>query len=176
MKTSRLVAFAILVSPSLLPAAEEIVNPAIDYAGFAKLTTELEPIRAAHRVSEEDFLKMAAEPGTIIFDARTTDKYKRIHVKGALHLPFTDFTQEALAKVLPDKAARILIYCNNNFLNEPVNFPSKAIRVSLNIQTFINLHAYGYTNVYELGPLLDVKTTRIPFEGTGSIPSTPPVK
>ena len=34
--------------------------------------------------------------------------------------------------------------------------------VALNIQTFVNLHAYGYTNVYELGPLLDVKTTRIP--------------
>ena len=62
-------------------------------------------------------------------------------------------------------AARILIYCNNNFDKEPVNFPSKAITVALNIQTFINLHAYGYENVYELGPFLDVNKTTIPFEG-----------
>ena len=41
----------------------------------------------------------------------------------------------------------------------------KRVEVALNIQTFINLHAYGYSNVKELGPLLDVKTTRIPFEG-----------
>jgi hypothetical protein len=29
----------------------------------------------------------------------------------------------------------------------------------------VTLHTYGYTNVYELGPLLDVKTSRLPFEG-----------
>jgi hypothetical protein len=47
-----------------------------------------------------------------------------------------------------------------------VNFFSNHIEVALNIQTFINLHAYGYNNVYELGPLLDVKATKIPFEGS----------
>ena len=52
------------------------------------------------------------------------------------------------------------------FENEPVDFARKSVAVALNVQTFVNLHAYGYTNVYELGPLLDVKTTRIPFEGT----------
>jgi hypothetical protein len=67
--------------------------------------------------------------------------------------------------VIPAKDTKVLIYCNNNFENERANFRSKAPAVSLNIQTFINLHAYGYTNVYELAPLLDVKTTKIPFEG-----------
>jgi len=28
------------------------------------------------------------------------------------------------------------------------------------------LRSYGYTNIYELGPLLNVQTTSIPFEGT----------
>jgi phage shock protein E len=150
-------------------APQVLTNPAIDYNAFAKLTQELQPIREKHRVSEEEFLKMAAEPGTVIFDARTTDKFQRIHVKGAVHLPFTDFTDEALRKVIPDKTTRILIYCNNNFVNEPLNFASKLVEVALNIQTFINLHAYGYTNVYELGPLLDVKGTKIPFEGTSVV-------
>jgi hypothetical protein len=70
-----------------------------------------------------------------------------------------------LAKVIPAKDTKVLIYCNNNFENERTNFRSKSPAVSLNIQTFINLHTYGYTNVYELAPLLDVKTTKIPFEG-----------
>ncbi len=150
--------------------AAEIKNPAVDYAAFAKLTQELEPVRAAHRISEEDFLKMASEPGTVVFDARSTDKFGRIHVKGALHLAFTDFTEEALQKVIPDKTTRILIYCNNNFDKDPVGFARKTAEVALNIQTFINLHAYGYKNVFELGPLLDIKTTRIPFERTSVLP------
>ncbi|MEO5917649.1 MAG: rhodanese-like domain-containing protein [Luteolibacter sp.] len=164
MKNQRLLILACFTAFPL--HAAEIKNPAVDYAAFAKLTQELEPVREAHRVSEEDFLKMAAEPGTVVFDARSTDKFERIHVKGALHLAFTDFTEDALKKVIPDKTTRILIYCNNNFDKDPVGFARKTAEVALNIQTFINLHAYGYKNVYELGPLLDVKTTKIPFEGT----------
>ncbi len=157
-----------LATQLALPAAE-IKNPAIDYQGFAKLTRELEPVRAQRRVSEEDFLNMAAEPGTVILDARAKESFEKIHVKGALHLDFTDFTAETLQKAIPGKDTRILIYCNNNFYNHPFGFQTKAKILALNIQTFINLHAYGYTNVYELGPLLDVKTTRIPFEGTAMV-------
>lgn len=168
MKTKHLLILGFLSALQL--AAEQIKNSAIEYSKFAKLTHELEPIREKNRVSEEDFLKMAATPGTVVFDARSTDKFERIHVKGALHLAFTDFTDDALRKVIPDKTTRILIYCNNNFDKDPIGFARKTAEVALNIQTFINLHAYGYTNVYELGPLLDVKTTRIPFEGTSVLP------
>ena len=41
----------------------------------------------------------------------------------------------------------------------------EAPAASLNIHTLNVLYAYGYENVYELGPLLDVRKTRIPFEG-----------
>lgn len=169
MKTKRILIFGLLSAIHL--SAREIRNPAIDYAQFAKLTAELQPVRAKHRVSEEEFLKMASEPGTVILDARSADKFGKIHVKGALHLAFTDFTGDALQKVIPDKATRILIYCNNNFDNEPVDLARKTASVALNVQTFINLHAYGYTNVYELGPLLDVNTTKIPFERSAALPS-----
>lgn len=155
---------ALILAGSL--RAAEIPNPAIDYAAFARLTVELQPLREKCRVTEDEFLKMAAEPGTVVLDARTKERFERIHIKGARHLAFTDFTEEALAKVIPDKNTRILIYCNNNFDNEPVDFARKCVSVALNVQTFVNLHAYGYTNVRELGPLLDVKTTRIPFEMT----------
>ncbi|MEO8616680.1 MAG: rhodanese-like domain-containing protein [Luteolibacter sp.] len=145
--------------------ATELPNPEINYPGFVALSEKLDPVREAHRISEEKFIAMAAEPSTVILDARSKDKYENIHIKGAIHLAFTDFTEEALKKAIPDKTTHILIYCNNNFKNEPVNFASKSVNVALNIQTFINLHAYGYENVFELAPLLDVKTTKIPFEG-----------
>ena len=82
-----------------------------------------------------------------------------------LDMSLPDMTVDDLARVIPSKSTRILIYCNNNFLNEPDAFRSKNLRASLNVYTFNVLHSYGYTNVYELGPLLDIEKTRIPFEG-----------
>jgi phage shock protein E len=167
MKTAcfTLAAAGIALMVAGVALGEEPPNPQIDYKTFEKLTAELGPAREKHRVSEDEFIRLSREPGVIVLDARTLDKYEQIHVKGAKHLAFTDFTAEALAKVIPAKGTKIVIYCNNNFENERLNFASKAKPVALNISTFINLHAYGYTNVYELGPLLDVKTTKIPFEG-----------
>jgi hypothetical protein len=81
-------------------------------------------------------------------------------------LSLPDVTAEELAKIIPDKSARILIYCNNNFVNEPTALPAKAITASLNLYTFNTLYSYGYTNVYELGPLLDVKKSALTFEGS----------
>ncbi len=153
------------VLTTLAAAAETIDNPAIRYDQFLKLANGLDATREQNRITEEQFIEMSKESGTIILDARTKERYDNIHVKGAINLAFTEFTAEALAKVIPDKSTRILIYCNNNFENEPINLARKSAPVSLNVQTFINLHAYGYTNVRELGPLLDVKTTKIPFEG-----------
>jgi len=37
----------------------------------------------------------------------------------------------------------------------------KAAPVSLNIQTFINLAAYGYKNVYELGEIVDFSDPKV---------------
>ena len=73
---------------------------------------------------------------------------------------------DELARILPDKSTRVLIYCNNNFLNAPGAFPSKAVDASLNIYTYNVLHSYGYENIYELGPLLYIRQTKIVFEGS----------
>ena len=154
-----------MVGSSLVALADE-GNPKIDYVGFAKLTRDLDEVRQKHRVSESEFLRMAAEEGTVILDTRSREKFEKLHVKGALHLNFSDFSEKDLAKLIPDKSTRILIYCNNNFDNEPVLFIGKSAPVALNIPTFINLHAYGYENVYELKPFLDIKTTKIPFAGS----------
>ena len=68
--------------------------------------------------------------------------------------------------MIPNKDTKILIYCNNNFVGDQLALASKIPTASLNLSTFTSLKSYGYTQIYELGPLLDVNKTKIPFEGT----------
>jgi len=143
-----------------------IPNPLIDYDHFLVHAADVRRLRDQRRVTEEKFIEMSAEPGTIIFDARRDDKYAKLHIKGAKHLSFPEITAEELAKIFPNKSTRILIYCNNNFLNAPNTFASKVQTASLNIHTLNTLYNYGYTNFYELGPLIDIRKAKLRFEGT----------
>jgi hypothetical protein len=102
-------------------------------------------------------------------------------------LAFTDFTQDNLAQVIPSFDTKILIYCNNNFEGNQIDFASKVamprsssnpsastqlasqekpLMMALNIPTYVNLYGYGYRNVYELHELVKVSDPRIKFEGT----------
>ena len=158
----------------------------VSFDDFKQLVTEVEPHRASRLVDLNAFLKMSQEPNTIIFDSRSDFRFERLHIKGAKHLGFTDFTQDNLRKVIPDPNTRILIYCNNNFEGNQVDFASKIARpmpmpdaraqnlasqakpkmMALNIPTYINLYGYGYRNVYELDELVNVDDPRITLEGS----------
>ncbi|HUR81301.1 MAG TPA: rhodanese-like domain-containing protein [Thermoanaerobaculia bacterium] len=153
-----------LVLPFLLLAAP-IKNPKIDMEGYLRVASEAAAHRASRTVTEAEFLRMAAEKGTIILDARSREKYDQLHVAGAINLPFPDIAVESVARLIPDRDTRILIYCNNNFRNAESAFPSKLPTASLNLSTFISLYDYGYRNVYELGPLVDIEQSVLPFEG-----------
>jgi hypothetical protein len=132
--------------------------------GFLIISSEAAQYREPRRVTEEEFIRMSQEPGTIILDARSKQKYEELHIKGAINLSFPDITIESLNSLIPDKNTRILIYCNNNFRGAEGPFPSKNPMVSLNLSTYISLYTYGYRNVYELGPLIDIKASRLEFE------------
>jgi rhodanese-related sulfurtransferase len=166
----------------------------VSFEDFKELVAKVETQRASRLIDLNTFLKMSKEPGVIILDSRSTFRFDRIHVRGAIHLSFTDFTQDELSKVIPSYDTKILIYCNNNFdgnqkdfatkMARPRSKPSgavttqlasqaKPIMLALNIPTFINLYGYGYQNVYELNEFVNVNDPRISFEG--SIVTAPPL-
>jgi 3-mercaptopyruvate sulfurtransferase SseA len=153
-----------IAAPSL--ANEPIPNRLIDYQAFQKIVVESGQEREARRLTEADFLEMLSKPDVVLLDARSDSRYALLHIQGAVNLPFTEFTEAALAKIIPSKDTKVLIYCNNNFNGSPIAFASKAPSASLNLATYTSLKSYGYTNVYELGPLLDVASTKIPFAGS----------
>ena len=138
-------------------------NPAIDMPGYLAISREAAEHRATRRLSEEDFIRMSREPGTVILDARSRERFNELHIKGAVNLPFPDIAIDSLAATIPDKSTRVLIYCNNNFAGAPGPFPAKIARASLNLSTYIALYSYGYRNVYELAPLIDVTASKLPL-------------
>ena len=146
--------------------AADIPNPLIDYKEFQKIVVASAHERETHRLTERQFMDAMTEKGVVLLDARSASKYTLRHIRGAVSLPFTEFTADSLAKVISTKDTRVLIYCNNNFEGSPISFASKAPSASLNISTYTSLKSYSYTNIFELGPLLNVHTTVIPFDGT----------
>lgn len=141
-------------------------NPLIDDAGFMRDVQESQRLRQTRRVSEAEFIRMAKLPGTVVLDARGEQFYAMRHVAGAANLSFTAFTKDALARVIPSRDTRVLIYCNNNFIGAPESLMTKAPAASLNLSTFASLVSYGYRNVYELGPAIDVRRAKLEFAGT----------
>jgi hypothetical protein len=163
MKRLLLLTLTILSVATLAGAQENVavVNPAIDMQGYLRISAEAAKYRESRRLTEEEFIQMSREAGAVILDARSQEKFNELHIKGAINLSFPDITVESLKSTLPDKNTRILIYCNNNFVGAEKAFPTKAPTASLNLSTYIALYSYGYRNVYELGPLLDIKTAKL---------------
>jgi hypothetical protein len=170
MKSIALAISALVISaalaadiPSQAPAPP--VNPAIDMKGYLQVAQEAAKHRETRRLTEADFIRMSKEPGTLVLDCRSKEKYDQLHIDGAINLSFPDITVESLRRVLPDRNTRVLIYCNNNFKNSEEAFPSKMPRASLNISTYIALYTYGYRNVYELAPLIDPAKSKLRLVG-----------
>ncbi len=117
-------------------------------------------------VNLDKFNAMSKEANTIILDTRSKWAYDAFHIKGAIQMSFSDFTAPKLAKLIPDKNTRILIYCNNNF-DTPKRpaIQSKMAPLALNIPTFINLYGYGFKNIYELSELVKLTDKRLEYEG-----------
>lgn len=161
-----LLALAALFGTSMALAESPPANTLIDSVAFERTVLESTAQRETRRIDEQAFIAAMREPGVVVLDARSGARYAQLHVDGAVSLPFTEFTAESLAAILPDKHTKVLIYCNNNFRDSPVAFATKAPAASLNLSTWASLWAYGYRNVWELAPAVSVHATALPLVGS----------
>lgn len=160
---------ALLLSITGLALAQSkapIPNELIDYETFESTVEATGPRRESRRLTEAEFIEMLSQDGVVLLDARSAQRYEQRHIQGAISLPFTEFNAETLAAAIPSLATPVLIYCNNNFLGDEIAFAAKSPAASLNLSTYTSLAIYGYSNIYELGPLLNVEQTDLTFVGS----------
>ena len=140
MKKLCLLLVLILTSISLKAQIPSKVN--ID--DYEKLVAEAKEHRKTRMLTLDQFNEEAKKQGVIILDARSDAMYNAKHIKGAVHLNFSDFTQENLARIIPSYDTKILIYCNNNFDNDDKFFPTKMVQPQiLNLQVIQNAQIKG---------------------------------
>ena len=149
------------ISPPPPPKKKKIYRH-VDYVGFYELTDSLREYRNTRLIDEKTFIKYSKNRKTIILDTRSKKAFDDFHLKGAIHINFSDFTDEKLAQIIPNKETRILIYCNNNFKGNRPSLRNKRAPLALNIPTFINLYGYGYQNIYELNASIKLEECKIP--------------
>jgi rhodanese-related sulfurtransferase len=106
---------------------------------FACAGTTTDPNRP-RSISPANALNMIEnDPSAVLVDVRTASEYEEIRIEGAVLLPLNEITLRAL-DVLPDKNATIIVYCRSG------NRSAQAVEL---------LYGLGYTNLYDLGGILD---------------------
>lgn len=147
-----MICFTFYLLAACLPgaAAQQATFPPlrVDYDAYEKLVIAVREHRKQRLIRLDRFLEMSDEKNVLILDARSDKMYRKKHIKGAIHLNFSDFTQEKLSTLIPDPDTKILIYCNNNL--ELTDIGLEPAMLALNISTYISLYGYGYRNIYEL--------------------------
>lgn len=116
-------------------ADPEFVPSLVDFDYFLKIAQEAKDHRADRLVDFNTFLAMADQPETIILDTRSKEHYDAMHIKGAIHLNYSAFNVYDLARLIPNKNTRILIYCNNNIDTDTEagfsNLPSEEVKMEI---------------------------------------------
>lgn len=90
----------------------------VNYSYFKELVEEVEIHRSNRLINLDEFHQKSKNTNTIILDTRSKSMYDLKHVKGAIHLNFSDFTAQELESLFSQyngQETEILIYCNNNF-------------------------------------------------------------
>lgn len=84
---------------------------------------------------------IAADDGHLLVDVRTKEEFEEKHLPGAILLPVEDIKDGRLER-LPDKDQIILLYCRTGRRAE---------------DAAAYLAKKGYTNIYEIGGIIDWK-------------------
>ncbi len=101
----------------------------IDYDGFVELTSALASYRQSRLLPKDLFFLHAGQRDALLLDTRSAAAFAAGHIEGAVNLPFADFTDESLRRVIgPDINRPIFIYCNNNFADDAAPVVAKRRR------------------------------------------------
>ena len=122
---------------------KKIYNITVDKKG--KITMEEnQNIKLTYKsVSMDEGLKMMAESSDfILLDVRRSDEFASGHIPGAVLFTNELMTLEDAEKLLPNKKQRIYVYCRSGRRSKEASQ---------------KLFDYGYTNVIEIGGILDYK-------------------
>lgn len=121
--------------------------------------------------SYDNVAKWLQEKSVILVDVRNKEEYEEQHIRGAIHIAATDLTDEVLARAIPSKDARIVLYCNNNL--------HMSRRISLTTMAYPAFRQLGYNRVLVMQephsglkpetilPLEGVRRPRIPASQPG---------
>ena len=127
----------------IAPLETKVYNITVDEKG--KITmSENENIKLTYKsVSMDEGLKMMAEASDyILLDVRRPDEFAAGHIPGAVLFTNELMTKADAEKLLPNKSQRIYVYCRSGRRSKEAS------------QKLVD---YGYSNVIEIGGILDYK-------------------
>jgi len=125
------------------PLEKKVYNIAVDKKG--KITMEEnQNIKLTYKsVSMDEGLKMMAESCEyILLDVRRSDEFASGHIPGAVLFTNELMTKASAEKLLPNKEDQIFLYCRSGRRSKEAS------------QKLVD---YGYSNVIEIGGILDYK-------------------
>ena len=97
-------------------------------------------LNSYHQISQEEAARMMEkDDGHVIVDVRRQNEYDAGHIPGAILIP-NESIRDTQPEALPDQNQIILIYCRSGNRSK---------------QAAQKLSDMGYTNVYELGGIID---------------------
>lgn len=115
-------------------------SPAEQSGGAVTGVEEVSNDKAEYiRISAEEAKEIIDTEEVVILDVRTVQEYQEGHIEGAILIPDYDLERLA-AEYLPDKEAKILVYCRTGRRSE------NASRLLIEM---------GYKDVYDFGGIVD---------------------
>ncbi|MDA8126217.1 MAG: rhodanese-like domain-containing protein [Deltaproteobacteria bacterium] len=84
--------------------------------------------------------KIFDEGGAVFLDSRSSADYRESHIKGALELPLVSLVQnqDLAGKIIPDKAALYIVYCDGEGCDLSVELAKELIALG-----YFNIRVFG---------------------------------
>jgi hypothetical protein len=126
---------------------QEMLKQLIPTDDYFKKSVEINKLRQTRQVSTSELLGMLDDKNTVILDVRGDEDFRQMHIRGSKHLSLSDMTAATLAKAVPSKTTRIVLYCDTALIPYPTR------RVAVSAQAYPLIYQHGYEILFEVGQL-----------------------